>query len=187
MSRIMLLLAAGGLLASAGVHLATFVPGLPISMGQVGFLHVVLFVPFVAMILKARAIPSPGAPRAEAQRALLRLVPARVKVAAVALFAYAILNFALATSQLGGARPQERDGRYFRAHGGQAAEEISAEEHARLQHLELRAFSGHWLLFYGLPTIFFGWVEPGSRAGGGKTDGRGRRMLRGDLPGAGGG
>ncbi len=60
MNRFMLLLGACGLLASIVVHLLTFFSGSPVEMGQVWPLHVILFIPFLAMIVRLKVLQPPG-------------------------------------------------------------------------------------------------------------------------------
>jgi hypothetical protein len=164
MNRVMLLLGAGGLLASIVVHLLTFVPGFPVAMGHVWPLHIVLFIPFFAMIVRLKVLQPPGMTQREYQRAVMRYVPARVRIVAVSAFAYAILNFGVFFVQTSGGGPMQRDGRYYRANHGRIIAEISEAEYHRLEALEVRGFSGHWLVFYAIPMIFFAWVEPKARA-----------------------
>jgi hypothetical protein len=164
MNRFLLLLSAGGLLASIVVHLLTFVPGSPVAMGQVWPLHVLLFIPFSAMVVRLKALQLPGMTQREYQRALTRYVPAPVRIAVIGAFAYAMLNFGLFFMQASGGGPMQQDGRYYRANHGRIIAEISEVEYHRLEALQVRGFSGHWLVFYAIPAIFFAWVEPKARA-----------------------
>lgn len=77
-------------------------------------------------------------------RELIAYVPVWVRPLVVLLFAYAMVNFILATAHL----PSR----------GTAAGESPAEAI-----YTVRAFSGHWLLFYAVPTLFFIFVPPDAR------------------------
>ncbi len=155
MRALMLLVAGGGLAASAVVHLLTFVPGSSLAMGKVAFLHVLVFIPFIAMVVQARRHQATG----RMPRGVLGQVPAPVRAAAGAVFVYAILNFGLFIREMSRGSPMARDGRYYRADHGRIVGEIPEAEYRRLQAIEVRGFSGHWLVFYGAPAIFFGFVE----------------------------
>ncbi len=165
MRRFLLYLGAAGLVASVVVHLLTFVPGLPITMRQVGVLQVIVFVPFFAMILRSKPFQRPGSGWGALE--LLRHVPPWLLAVAVSAFVYAMLNLALFSGDSSAGGPVERDGHSYRATHGRILAEISEDEYRHLQALEVRGFSGHWLVFYLLPVIFFGWVEPGARASSG--------------------
>ena len=74
-------------------------------------------------------------------RALLGYFPWWAMLFVALLFGYAIVNFFLATGLLA---------------GKVTSDALSAAQSAR-------AFSGHWMLFYGLPMVFFGFVPPDAR------------------------
>lgn len=76
------------------------------------------------------------------------LPPWSVKLGAI-LFAYAMINFLLSVSHLPSG-----------AHvSGGAAQPMDAEQARYL----VRAFSGHWLIFYAGPTLYFLFVPPGAK------------------------
>jgi hypothetical protein len=164
MNRVMLVIAAGGLTSSAVVHVLTFVPGVPIAMRHVWFLHVVVFVPFITMIGRAIQLGrSRGMDQRTFQRELVGLVPRRVRLVAIVGFVYMLVNFALSIVRIGGS-PLAKDGHYYTANHGTITREISEAEYRRLESVEVRGFSGHWMVFYGIPLIFFAWAEPRAMA-----------------------
>jgi hypothetical protein len=75
-------------------------------------------------------------------RELLRYFPGWVRVAVPLLFAYAMVNFLLAT----GVQPAANG-------SGTTLTPVATA----------RAFSGHWLIFYLLPALFFSYVPAGAR------------------------
>jgi hypothetical protein len=72
-----------------------------------------------------------------------------------AFFAYAVINFALFFVLSEGGVPEERDGKYVLHNHGNVIRELSEEEYERQNAYVLRGFSGHWMVFYLLPLLFF--------------------------------
>ena len=113
-------------------------------------LHIGIFPLFLVMVLRLRAWQTSrrgmfGFRRAQLRwRELLAYVPVWVPPLVVLLFAYVMVNFLLATSHL--------------PSGGGPAVESPADAI-----YTVRAFSGHWLIFYALPTLFFTFVPPDAR------------------------
>lgn len=70
----------------------------------------------------------------------------------VALFGYAVANFLLATSHL----PTSTGATASFGSGAPVGSHSQAVYTAR-------ALSGHWLIFYGLPALFFLYVPSGAR------------------------
>lgn len=78
---------------------------------------------------------------------LLAYVPPWVRVALPVLFVYVLVNFFYTVSQL------------------PSAEELRSTPQMiqREELYDARGFSGHWLLFYALPTLFFLYVPRDAR------------------------
>lgn len=119
-------LAAVGLLLSLGVHVASLL-GLRVPGGElVWSLHIGIFVVwFPAVLVAARA--NRGRPQREYWKTVLSGCPPWMRYTGYVLFAYAVANFfwVMATGES--------------RHGLKNFDEVSA----------IRAFSGHWLVFYG--------------------------------------
>jgi hypothetical protein len=133
--------ATAGFAASAALHLATFVP-LSLAVGATAAL--VLFLGalalLAAMLMRLREAGAPlrgqGTVRLVDWRRLAALVPQGPRRAAVAVLIYVLMNLALCL--------------------------IFLDEGAG----SVRLLSGHLLLFYLIPLLYFRFVEPRLRDGG---------------------
>ena len=140
-----------GFAVAAALHAATFT-GRSISPQHPLFfaMHVGIFPLFLAFVLRARrwSVAKRGMLgfRTESLRwrELLPYFPRWVPVLVVVLFAYVLANFFLSMSML----PE-----------GTPASDLTAAESA----YTVRAFSGHWLVFYALPALYFSFVPRDAR------------------------
>jgi hypothetical protein len=141
-----------GLCIATIVHLGTYL-GTSIQPTNPFFfvLHLAVFPLFFVFIFRARRWQGKRSlfSRSEPShwRELLQYFPPWAIPISVALFAYTFLNFALSAQHL----PNH-------------ASTLTTSESLYL----VRAFSGHWLLFYGLPTIYLGFVPANARPSTGK-------------------
>ncbi|HME97763.1 MAG TPA: hypothetical protein VKN16_26450 [Methylomirabilota bacterium] len=137
--------AAAGFAASAALHLATFTP-LPPAVGAAS--AVTLFLGalglLAAMIVRLRAAGAPlrgqGTVRVVDWRRLAAFVPEGTRRATLAVVAYVLMNFVLCL--------------------------VFLDESAG----SVRLLSGHLLLFYLIPLLYFRFVEPRLRDGGDRSD-----------------
>ena len=140
-----------GLIVSGIVHFGSYIghtirPENPLFW----LLHIGIFPLFFALVFRMRAWQTSrpgvfGFPRAQLRwRELIGYIPVWVLPLVVMLFAYVMVNFFLATSHL----PQR----------GATTTESPAQAM-----YTVRAFSGHWLIFYALPTLFFTFVPADAR------------------------
>lgn len=133
--RLFLALATAGFVASALLHLATFT-ALPLAAADLVALGLlaVAFVTLAAMIACLRRAGTPTRAWRGVEvyqwRALAALVPPPLRLATAAVALYTLVNFVLSIL-LGGER-----------HGG------------------VRLLTGHLLLFYLLPLLYFRFVDP---------------------------
>ena len=140
-----------GLTASAIVHFGTYLgrglsPDYPLFLA----LHIGIFPLFFAFVWRLRAWQSVRRgflgfkQRRLRWRELLGYFPSWVPPLVLLLFAYAMLNFFLSVAHLpaGGTETQLTDAQAM---------------------YTARAFSGHWLIFYTLPTLFFAFVPTDAR------------------------
>jgi hypothetical protein len=69
---------------------------------------------------------------------------------------YTVVNFALFLYNVEGGSPDIRDGRYVLANHGKIIRELTEDEYHIQRVYVARGFSGHWILFYLLPALYFG-------------------------------
>ncbi|HKW93322.1 MAG TPA: hypothetical protein VJX92_15615 [Methylomirabilota bacterium] len=142
--KIFRLTASGGFMASAALHLATFT-SLPPGYRAAGavVLLVVAFVLLGAVIVSVRDVGAPargqGALRVVDWRRLLALIPEGPRRAGFAVILYVLMNLVLSL--------------------------LVADEAVG----GARLLSGHLLLFYLIPLMYFRFVEPRLRDGGGPS------------------
>ena len=168
--KVFLALSAFGLIASAAVHVSTFVGVDPLDVfPQVWIFHLGIFVVLIpAIILGNRA------PRHDnlSGQGLFDMAPRWVRVLTTTLFIYAMVNFALFVVLMreGGAQ-REPDGSFVVAYKGDVIRKIGEDEFHRLQAYKARGFSGHWMMFYAVGAAIIMSAmnalrsSPGSHAG----------------------
>ena len=140
--RIFRITATGGFVASAALHLATFTSLPPARAAAFALVLVAgAFALLAALIVRLREAGAPargqGAIRMVEWRALLALIPEGPRRAALAVIGYVLMNLVLSLLLLGD-------------------EGIGS----------VRLLSGHLLLFYLIPLMYFRFVEPRLRDGG---------------------
>jgi hypothetical protein len=171
---------------SVCVHFATFVPGVAISMGWVWPLHVAVIAVFAAMFFVARPARDKkqnedGATGTWRQRVLrtvrtvfsnrgpsfgefwasvLRWVPVPVIVLSVATLIYTFLNASVFLERAKSGSAVEENGNYFLKRSGQTVRNLDRNEFDLIRTYEVRGFSGHWMLFALIPTVFSIFVYP---------------------------
>jgi hypothetical protein len=77
--------------------------------------------------------------------------PTWMSVIAVGGFLYAVVNFILFITSQGGT-PDIVNGQYVLQNHGQIIETLTEQEFQHYKANEVRGFSGHWILFYGIAT-----------------------------------
>jgi hypothetical protein len=139
--RIFRITATGGFVASALLHLATFTSFPPARAAAVALvLFAGAFALLAALIVRLREAGAPargqGAIRMVEWRALLALIPEGPRRAALAVIGYVLMNLVLSL--------------------------LLGDEGIG----SVRLLSGHLLLFYLIPLMYFRFVEPRLRDGG---------------------
>jgi len=124
------ILAATGFFASLLCHVLSWLPGAPPVPQAVFALHVGMFVVWIPLVIFATR-SAPDRRRGNLEH-LLAVLPEGARIAVYGLFGYALLNFV-----------------YFLY-----SSRVYPRHHVPFQ-LELRGFSGHWMLFYGVAAIGF--------------------------------
>jgi hypothetical protein len=140
--RIFRIAATAGFAASAALHLATFTPLPPAYAAAVALgLFAGAFALLAALIVRLREAGAPargqGAIRMVEWRRLVAVIPQGPRRAAMAVIAYVLMNLVLSLLLLGD-------------------EDVGS----------VRLLSGHLLLFYLIPLMYFRFVEPRLRDGG---------------------
>ena len=133
--------ATAGFVASAALHLATFTPFPPAHAAAVALvLFAGAFVLLAALIVRLREAGTPargrGAIRMVEWRGLVALIPPGARRAGVAVVVYVLMNLALSLFLID--------------------DSVGS----------VRLLSGHLLLFYLIPLMYFRFVEPRLRDGG---------------------
>jgi hypothetical protein len=145
------LLAFAGFFASLLVHLTTFLGVDPSRyVPWIWGLHIGIFVVFIPMV-----VAQGRNRRKDYWQKVFAPMPLWARYLLRALFFYAIINFALFLFLSRGGVPDVRDGKYVLHNHGQVIRELSAEEYERQKAYVLRGFSGHWMVFYLLPALYF--------------------------------
>ena len=86
---------------------------------------------------------------------LFKAIPLPLTIACAIAFVYAIVNFDLFTKLMEDGSPAFYDNRYFLHRHGEWVRDLSREEYQRYLAYEVRGFSGHWMIFSLLPTVYF--------------------------------
>lgn len=139
------IVATAGFAASAALHLSTFTPFPPAVGAAVALaLFAVALALLAAMLVRLRDAGAPvrgqGPVRVVEWRRLLGLIPEGPRRAALAVLVYVLMNLGLCLLL-----------------GGDGVGSV-------------RLLSGHLLLFYLIPLMYFRFVEPRLRDGGGRSD-----------------
>ncbi|MCB9637807.1 MAG: hypothetical protein H6728_14845 [Myxococcales bacterium] len=116
------------------------------------FLHVGIFVVFIPMVL------SMGPYQKKIKQSKLgiwSIFPIWMRAILFGLTLYTAANFMLFAGKSGGGGPAEKNGGYVIQNHGKLIRKITKQEYDALRVNEVRGFSGHWLLFYGVPMFFF--------------------------------
>jgi hypothetical protein len=158
------------------VHLATFLPFVPVSMTWAWPLHLgamAAFVPMVLALTKFNKPPNSNALRnplkwiRESNRSnqqlynsMLKHVPISVRVLCIVVFIYAAVNFGLFLKDSEGGTPESNAGRYYLSNHGAKIRDLTPQEYRRMQALVVRGFSGHWIVFSLVSAVFYMYISP---------------------------
>lgn len=151
------LLAVIGLALSLAVHGATFFDvDVQAHIPYVWLLHIGVFVVFIpAVILQNQRLKAMKAvargPRAS--RDVFYGMPRWIGRTVVVLFAYTMVNFGLFMYRMEGSPSKRPDGTYELSEHGRLIRRVTAAEYRHFRALEVRGFSGHWMLFYAVSAL----------------------------------
>lgn len=145
------LLAAAGFFAALVVHCLTFVPiDVEAAWPGVWLLHFGIFVVFVPFVFASRrAVGRLG------HTDLRAMLPGWAGALLACVFGYAILNFGLMIVHTGGGSPSESHGTFVLENHGRFVRQLSEAEYHLQKAYVVRGFSGHWLVFYLVPALYF--------------------------------
>ena len=152
MTRLLGIVALIGFACALFVHLLTFSEvEIELQMPKVWFLHVGIFIVFLPFIISIRDNFGTNPTHKE----LLSILPVWANLLVALTFAYAFVNFALFVLRSEGGSPDMRDGVYVLQSHGKFIRELSLAEFKAQQAYVVRGFSGHWLVFYLTPCLYF--------------------------------
>jgi hypothetical protein len=115
-------------------------------------LHVGIFVVFIPFVLYAKKSAG-GNFDFEKLRAM---TPNWAGILLLVTFIYAMVNFGLFVfNSEGGGVPDIWDGQYVLHSHGKLIRYLTEQEYHMKKAYVLRAFSGHWLIFYLVPSLYF--------------------------------
>ena len=140
-----------GFFTSLIVHLTTFFGIDPAKhVPWVWVLHLSIFIVFIPMLFVQGLTP-----KKDFWSKFLATMPRWVRYTVKAFFAYAIVNFALFFFLSKGGVTDVRDGKYVLHNHGNVIRELTEDEYQLQNAYVLRGFSGHWMIFYLIPALYF--------------------------------
>lgn len=144
-------LAAFGLVASAVIHVATFLGVNPLgAVPGIMVFHFLLFVVWFPTVFMARK----ACARSNAWDfwgVITRHAPLWMKALSVVLAAYAFVSFFFVEFVLNrGGVPSINSGQKALVNHGKVVRRLSDEEYERHQAYSIRGYSGHWMMFYAV-------------------------------------
>ncbi len=169
-------LAGAGLLLGAWAH-AVAVSGRALHLEHPWLfsLHLLMFITFapglVLRILSARRNMNADALQTQRLAGILAGIPLALRILVGALLVYAAVNFLIAGVNLPNGSVEANNGAYnIRLRTGEI-EPIDRAAYLKIQASQLRAFSGHWLLFFAA-SIALLWPDTRARTAAGAPTAR---------------
>lgn len=152
MDRLIGIAALVGLTCAVAVHVLTFISvRIDPDMPQVWLLHLGIFVVFLPLVVSLRRTYGQNLSKAQ----LCSILPRWANTLVLLTFAYVFVNFVLFFLRTEGGSPEMRDGLYVLQSHGKVIRELSYVEFKLYHAYVLRGFSGHWLVFYLVPSLYF--------------------------------
>lgn len=147
-----------GILSATGFCLALIVHTLTFAhidvmevFPSVWLLHIGIFVVFVPLVFSARRL-SGANPK---YRDFRSLFPEWANTLITVVFIYAIVNFVVFMFLSHGGVPAIRDGQFILHSHGKLVRVLTEQEYHVQRAYVVRGFSGHWLVFYLVPALYF--------------------------------
>jgi hypothetical protein len=152
-----------GILSAISFTLALVVHGLTFAhidimetIPAVWVLHVGIFVVFVPLVFSARRLSGAD----QKYRDFQSLFPEWANTLITVVFIYAIVNFVVFMFLSHGGVPAIRDGQFILHSHGKLVRVLTEKEYHVQRAYVVRGFSGHWLVFYLVPALFFLFGKP---------------------------
>ena len=145
-----------GFIISAAVHLSTFLDTRFAATIDSPFLalHFAIFPLFFAMLFAQRA-EMKGMDKREVLLNVGASVSRWAKVGFIFFFLYTPVNFFRSMFETGGATAHPSETGYVLTNHGRIIRHVTPEEALENMAIQARMFSGHWMVFYLLPALFF--------------------------------
>jgi hypothetical protein len=155
-------LAAIGLAVAVTVHVLTFFPDKAIvtSDSPLFALHVGIFVVLAPLVLAQRKLFGTARP---GWREQLSVFPRWAQVVIKLAVAYAVVNFALFLFTQGGT-PEISGGQFVLMNHGTFIRALNEQEYNLARSHVTRGFSGHWIIFYLVPMLYFWFGKSGPQS-----------------------
>lgn len=145
------LVAFAGFSLSMFFHMATFFCAQFVQSTLLnGLLHFGILPIFFYYVIRSQKYD-----RRRAMKLLLQPLPPLGRIMIYILFAYIIVNFVLFIYLSEGGSPEVQDGTYILRSHGTLIRELTEKEYKWQLMYRLRGFSGHWMLFYLIPALYF--------------------------------
>ncbi|HET7876615.1 MAG TPA: hypothetical protein VFN71_13925 [Methylomirabilota bacterium] len=158
-------LSTAGFATCALLHLSTFTPLPPPADWPVFALAAGAWAPLIGMLVRLRRTGAPmtawGRVHTYDWRQLAAPVPDGIRWLGFGMVAYVLMNLGLSLMLVGGTSASAENDRYFLASGSGPRREVAQEEYEAYRRVSVRLGSGHLLLFYLVPLIYFRFVDPG--------------------------
>lgn len=141
-----------GFAMALGVHIAALM-GIDVAENfpAVWTLHAGIFIVFIPFVFSSKK--SLGLKPTFVQ--IRAAFPTWIVGMGVCIFAYAFVNFALFMLKTEGGNPSVVDGKFVLMNHGTLIRELTAVEYSAFKANEVRGFSGHWLVLYFVPFVYF--------------------------------
>jgi hypothetical protein len=159
------------------IHFSTYGPLQIFTMDNVWVMHVAVLVVFGVMIFIAKKFKNEKK-REQGQKyvdwfrdnlnsqlmgrnnLMINAIPGRLFFLGIVTVIYVFANFinCMIGMEFGG--PHIENGQYLLKNHGNIIRVLSETEFIKMKAYELRLFSGHWLIFSYVPTLFFSYVYP---------------------------
>lgn len=148
-------------IGSLVIHLLTFFPNIEISMGRVFYMHLIVLITFASMLFSYKKFRNSEEGnntifnRLDSSLKTIKAIPIPFVLIGGFFLIYASINFQLFWGSMEGGSPTFDNGSYYLHNHGTKIRDLTEYEYLRFQAYEVRGFSGHWMIFSLIPTIFY--------------------------------
>lgn len=157
------------LLAAVSIYLATFVPGIRVTMDDVGLLHVLVLAACFSIVpadwrFRKRFQRRYDATHETAKQWVgshFQVKGRRARrILGIVVVVFALTNGLLGSRMLSRGGPQIHDGNFAIMNHGRVVRMITEEEYHALQRGELRMCAAFWIVFSMVPVFYYFCVCP---------------------------